>query len=428
MSGSSPLDTFTDLLNLVKPAVGQSRDTWGTKTNSNWDRVDNAYASLTEAIITAEAGIVTLIAGANANANGRVSKAGDTISGNLVLQKSNPVLVLQKGSSTGEVNRIQGNTGSAGRWLLDLGGAENETGGNAGSPFRVGRYADNGTYAGDALTINRATGQITAFGPVALAVEGTVASHVVSKGYVDAADAAVNANANARVARTGDTMTGDLSLTRAASPGTGALFLGNSGSRFLFWDGSNFTLNGPLVLNGALNMGGNVVAAGGFSTGGVTTTGFVRVGGDVRTNLLYFQDGDPGTQIVWGGGGHINFNTSGNIRMQLRPDSTQFWGTVFSTSDFQQGSDVNLKDNIKTARGIDLIDQLHGVEFTWKRNGKASSGVIAQELQDVLPHLVHADAEGNLSVAYMPLIGHLIEAIKDLKARIEEIEASAEFI
>ena len=62
---------------------------------------------------------------------------------------------------------------------------------------------------------------------------------------------------------------------------------------------------------------------------------------------------------------------------------------------------------------------MRGVSFT--KDGEAGSGVIAQELQKVAPELVHESGE-YLSVAYGNLVGYLIEAVKELKAEIDELK------
>jgi hypothetical protein len=83
-------------------------------------------------------------------------------------------------------------------------------------------------------------------------------------------------------------------------------------------------------------------------------------------------------------------------------------------------SDKKLKKNIKTLNGSKVYD-MRGVSFTRKDNGNKSSGVIAQEIQKIAPELV-TDNDGTLSVAYGNLTGYLIEAVKELKAEIEELK------
>lgn len=107
---------------------------------------------------------------------------------------------------------------------------------------------------------------------------------------------------------------------------------------------------------------------------------------------------------------HSYVPTSGN---------TTISGTLTAT-DFVASSDANLKKNIATAP-VGVVEKLRGVEFEWKDSGEMSSGVIAQEVQKVLPHLVHENEHG-LSVSYMGLIGYLIEEINDLRRTVEEMK------
>ena len=83
-------------------------------------------------------------------------------------------------------------------------------------------------------------------------------------------------------------------------------------------------------------------------------------------------------------------------------------------------SDREQKINIVTAP-IGFIDLIRGVEYNWKDTGKKSSGVIAQEIEEYLPHLVETN-DGSKSVNYSGLIAYLIEEIKELKDRVKALE------
>lgn len=90
-------------------------------------------------------------------------------------------------------------------------------------------------------------------------------------------------------------------------------------------------------------------------------------------------------------------------------------------ADFNSTSDENLKANIETVQNpLDTLQQLRGVTFDWKTTNKPSVGVIAQEIEKVLPQLVN-DGE-HKSVNYNGLIGILIEAVKELSTEIEELK------
>ena len=63
------------------------------------------------------------------------------------------------------------------------------------------------------------------------------------------------------------------------------------------------------------------------------------------------------------------------------------------------------------------------MNFTWIKSNKPSIGIIAQEIEKVLPQLVNERTDtGTKSVNYNGLIGVLIEAVKELSQRVEELE------
>jgi len=95
-------------------------------------------------------------------------------------------------------------------------------------------------------------------------------------------------------------------------------------------------------------------------------------------------------------------------------------GNATFAGDVVAFSDIKLKENIKTLDGSKVYN-MRGVSFTRKDNGNESSGVIAQEIQKIAPELVN-ETDGTLGVAYGNLTGYLIEAIKELKAEIEELK------
>ena len=78
---------------------------------------------------------------------------------------------------------------------------------------------------------------------------------------------------------------------------------------------------------------------------------------------------------------------------------------------FFHTSDARMKTNIKTINGQDIITHLRGVSFNWNNTNTPSVGVIAQEVEQVMPSAVHTDAQGMKSVDYDQLIGPLIESI-----------------
>ena len=66
---------------------------------------------------------------------------------------------------------------------------------------------------------------------------------------------------------------------------------------------------------------------------------------------------------------------------------------------------------------------MRGVTYTRKQTGDQSSGVIAQEMEEVAPELVSQTPDGTKAVAYGNALGYLIEAIKELRAENAELRS-----
>ena len=88
---------------------------------------------------------------------------------------------------------------------------------------------------------------------------------------------------------------------------------------------------------------------------------------------------------------------------------------LVSTSDIRFKNDIQSIDN-----PIELLNRLNGVSFKWINTETKSYGLIAQELEKVMPELV-STTNDTKSVMYIPIIAILIEAIKQQQKEIEEI-------
>lgn len=98
-------------------------------------------------------------------------------------------------------------------------------------------------------------------------------------------------------------------------------------------------------------------------------------------------------------------------------------GSITATGDITAFSDIRTKMNVETlSEAIYKVKQLRGVSYISKFNMEPRIGVIAQEVERVIPEVVHTHSDGLKSVAYQNLVGLLIEAIKDLEARVAELE------
>lgn len=103
--------------------------------------------------------------------------------------------------------------------------------------------------------------------------------------------------------------------------------------------------------------------------------------------------------------------------------SGSYTGTFTATGDICAYSDASLKTNVQTINGaMGKVDAIRGVTFERLEDGSTSTGVIAQELEAVLPEAVQTDEHGVKMVAYGNVTGLLIEALKELKAEVESLK------
>lgn len=94
---------------------------------------------------------------------------------------------------------------------------------------------------------------------------------------------------------------------------------------------------------------------------------------------------------------------------------------------FLATSDVALKKNIHTvANPLDMLEKMRGVTWDWRNSDKTSCGVVAQELQEVMPYAVQCGSDNLLRVNYQVLTGVFIEAIKELKTKMDVLTAERE--
>ena len=93
-------------------------------------------------------------------------------------------------------------------------------------------------------------------------------------------------------------------------------------------------------------------------------------------------------------------------------------------------SDRELKDNLTVIKGsLDKIAGIHGYEFDWNKKSEYEGhdiGVVAQEVEAVIPEVVRTNASGYKAIRYEKMVPVLIEAIKELHEKVEYIEKNCE--
>lgn len=150
--------------------------------------------------------------------------------------------------------------------------------------------------------------------------------------------------------------------------------------------------------------------AGKASTGTTMTAGAgLTGGGDLSANRSFAVGGGNGISV-----------SADAVAM-----SGNYTGSFTATGDITAYSDENLKYNIETIDGaLGKVEGIRGVTWNRKEDDSRATGVVAQELEAVLPEAVHTDAEGMKSVAYGNITGLLIEAVKELSAQVAELKAN----
>ena len=171
--------------------------------------------------------------------------------------------------------------------------------------------------------------------------------------------------------------------------------------------GTSAAFDGSAALSFAATLAGSGVVAGTYSKVAVDAKGRVTTGASLAS-------GD-----VSGALGYTPANKAG----ESFTGSISVAGTITASGDITAYSDASLKTDVATIpNALELVQRLRGVSFTRIDSGLRGVGVIAQELAEVLPEAVLANADGLLSVAYGNLVGVLIEALKELSAKVDGLE------
>jgi hypothetical protein len=98
-------------------------------------------------------------------------------------------------------------------------------------------------------------------------------------------------------------------------------------------------------------------------------------------------------------------------------------GSIKASGTVVQGSDLRLKEDIRPIdNALSRVNNIDGVYFTYKDTKEKSIGVIAQEIQKILPEVVSEDNNGYLSVNYSGIVPVLVEAIREQSSIISDLE------
>ncbi len=193
---------------------------------------------------------------------------------------------------------------------------------------------------------------------------------------------------------------------------TNAIDLGTTALQYkdAFFDGTVKTDTLTVDENAAI--AGNLSVAGNLTGSGVTAG--VRASVSAGTGISY----NSGTGVIT-----CTVDTPAEVGLSnLSNNGNNLSGSFTATGNVTAFSDERLKENVETIEGaLDKVSQMRGVTYNYKselNDGQRGTGVIAQEMQQVMPEVVE---EGEyLSVAYGNIVGVLIEAVKELKEELNK--------
>ena len=189
--------------------------------------------------------------------------------------------------------------------------------------------------------------------------------------------------------------------------------LSNSGSEVATVDGTQgrlFTVSDE--------MSGSI-----FSANTIAGLPVIEAFSDNKVNLGPFS-----SPIQIDGSGNISGSSTSILTMSEISSS----GDIVAEGDVvaYYTSDLRLKDNVEVIQGsLDKIDDIRGVEFDWNEQSPGWArerghdiGVIAQEVQKVIPEIVVERKNGYLGVDYKRLVPLLIESVKELRREVNDLK------
>ena len=459
--------TYTANTGIEKIGAGEQAGTWGSTTNTNFDIIDRAIngvgainlaSSATHTLTTSDGslsdGQFKVLVLSNANSSGTtvtispndkdkvyfvVNSGGYDVTftqgsgANSVVANGAGAIIYADGAGSGAavatLQTLVNSNAITGDLTFDATGDINLDADGNDVNIKNGAGGDtlNLTLANDANFTMTAPGDVTidAVGDIVLDADGNDIS-IKNGGGGDTATITLTDDAAFTLATPGDTTVDS----------AGDIILDADGANLTIKDGGTTVLD--IVMNGATDVtfdapgdinidadGGDIV----FKDGG-TVRGSLNIG---TADTLKFKAGSGEEMRLTADGLNVkNGLFVGNVSTAPTDNEIRAQGDI--TAFFS--SDRKLKENITPiTEALEKVSKINGVEFDWtdehmeKRGGedgyfvrKHDVGVIAQEVQEVLPEVVREREDNTLAVDYEKMVALLIEAVKDLKKEVEELK------
>ena len=431
--------TYVNNLRLNEMATGDQSGSWGTVTNTNLELIGQAFGWGTRAIANASTDNITIADGASdadRNMALKLTGGGQACTVTILPNTSSKVWIMENATAAtltftqgsganvailaGETKMIATDGLGSGAVVYDV-----LTDLNLAGTTKTAALTNAGDMlVGDDLTLN-SDSAVLGFG----ADTDTTLTHTDGTGltlnstnklcFNDASQFIQGASATVLDIAATDTI--ELTATNIAVVGT----MGATGkiTADAGIDIDNFNIDGTTI---ALSSGDMVLdAAGDIILDADGADIVLKDGGTIFSELDKDGNNFRIKNPISDGDVLIQGNDGGSTITALTLDMSAAGAATFN-NDVTAFSDERLKSNITTIPdALSKVSEMRGVHYVRNETGKDSSGVIAQEMQKVAPELVLTaeDEMGTLSVNYGNITGYLIEAIKELKAEIEELKA-----
>ena len=159
-----------------------------------------------------------------------------------------------------------------------------------------------------------------------------------------------------------------------------------------------------------------------ITSGGNLLFGITNEASQPTNKNFFIADFQSGASVIIGG--HSGTHTA----VQFRHNGSTTPGSIVittNTTTYNTSSDYRLKEDLQDFTGLDMVSKIPVYDFKWKTDESRSYGVMAHELQKVLPDAVtgEKDAEEMQGVDYSKIVPLLVKSIQELKAEIELLKS-----